>query len=185
MARSTTPVSVSRPTVLDYFFLLAGVGLSLFLMEFHPLKVEASDLITNDALRGAIAYLPQLLRLPEGVILVFPVFFIAQFALGRCQGLTAGEWLWLLSWFGTAMLTALAVCNHYQFLPDFVQTNLLLIRFTWYIGFGLAMAGVALFLFIVGFFGAVRPWTHQLALALALWTVAPLAGILTLTKMFL
>jgi hypothetical protein len=77
------------------------------------------------------------------------------------------------------------VCNHFDLLPDFIRRDLLLIRFIWYVGFELAMAALALVLAFVGFLRPARPWTHQLGLALALWPVAPLAGILTLTKLFL
>jgi hypothetical protein len=77
------------------------------------------------------------------------------------------------------------VCRHFNVLPEFIGGNLLLIQFIWYVGFDLAMAAVALLLVLVGFVRPARPWTHQLGLALALWPVGPVAGILTLTKLFL
>jgi hypothetical protein len=185
MSRSATSGPVSRPTVLDYLLLLAGAGLSMYLIDLGPLKVDASDAVTDAALRAAVEFLPRLLRLPEGIILLLPFFYLLQLPLGRRDSLTTGEWLWLLSWFGTGVLTALVACDHFDLLPEFVRKNLLLIRFIWYVGFELAMAALAFVLVLVGFLRPARPWTHQLGLALALWPVAPLAGILTLTKLFL
>jgi hypothetical protein len=186
MSRSATPSApVLRPTVLDYLLLLAGAGLSLFLIELGPLPVEASSAIADPALKTAVGYLPHLLRLPEGITLLLPFFFLLQLPRGRRESLTAAEWLWLVSWFGTALLTALVACAHFNLLPEFIQANLLLIRFVWCVGFELAMAAVALLLLLIGFFRPAPPWTHQLALALALWPAAPVAGILALTKLFL
>jgi hypothetical protein len=170
---------------LDYLLLLAGAGLSVYLMQLGSFTVEASDAIGQIQLRAFIAFLPSLLRLSEGIILLLPVFFVLQLVRGRRDGPTAAEWLWLLSWFGTAFLTAVGVCEHLDLLPGFVLAHLLLVRFIWYIGFELAMAALAVVVLCVGFFRPPRPWTHQLGLALALWPVAPLAGILTLTKLFL
>ncbi len=185
-AISAAPVRpLSRPTLVDYLLLLVGAGLSLYLIDLNPLQLDPSDAVTNPTLRAGVAFLPRLLRLPEGIILVLPFFLVAQWPLGRREGLTTGEWLWLLSWCGTAFLTGLTVAVHFGLLPEIVRANLLLIQFIWYIGFELAMAGLALVLAIIGLFRSPRPWTHQLGLALALWPVAPLAGILTLTKLFL
>jgi hypothetical protein len=171
--------------VIDYLLLLAGAGLSLYLIDLGPLSVEASGNITDPALKAGIEFLPRLLRLPEGVILLLPFFYLLQMILGRRDSLTAGEWLWLLSWVGTVLLTVLAVFRHLNVLPEFIREKLLLIQFVWYVGFELAMAAVALLLILAGFFRPARPWTHQLGLALALWPVPAIAGILTLTKMFL
>ncbi len=189
MSRPPTPDPrhpiLLRPTVVDYLLFLAGAGLSLYLIELSPFTVEAIDTVNAPVLRTAVSFLPRLLRLPEGVILLLPLFLLFQLPRGRREGLTAVEWLWLLSWFGTVLLTLLAACDHFNLLPEFVQTKLLLVRFVWYVGFELAIAGVAGLLLVVGFFRPARPWTHQLGLALALWPVAPLAGILTLTKLFI
>jgi hypothetical protein len=184
MSRIVTSGPASRPTLIDYLLLLAGAGLSLALIKLSPFSVEPSDAVTQRALRAAIPLLPRLLRLPEGVILLLPLFFATQFVLGRRDSLTAAEWLWLLSWCGTAILTVLAGCDHFNLLPELLQTNVLLIRLIWYVGFELAMALLACVLIVAGFFRPARPWTHQLALALALWPVAPLAGILALSKLF-
>jgi hypothetical protein len=52
--------------------------------------------------------LPEAMRLPEGVLLLWPVFLALQRLRGRRQGLTFGEWLWVLAWLGTALLTGLS-----------------------------------------------------------------------------
>jgi hypothetical protein len=184
MSSISVPGQRSRPTVVDYLVLLAGAGLSIGLIKISPFNVEAANSISDTTVRGAVAFLPRLLRLPEGIILLLPLFLLIQFVRGRREALTMAEWLWLVSWCGTAALTALAAFDHFNLLPEFLRTHLLLIRFVWYVGFDLAIALLASALIVVGFFRPPRPWTHQLALALALWPVAPLAGILTLTKLF-
>ena len=68
-------------------------------------------------------------------------------------------------------------------LPGFLEEWWGPFRWVWYFGFGVALAMPAL-----GFalFGLIRrrpmPWTHGLGLALALWPVLPLLGILLLSK---
>ncbi len=184
MSHTTFSAAVVRPTLVDYLLLLAGAGLSLYLMDLSPFTVEANDSIGNPGLRAAIPFLPRLLRLPEGIILLLPLFVGPQFLLGRREGLTAAEWLWLFSWCGTALLTVMGAADFLNLLPAIVRANLLWTRFVWYVGFDLAMAGVAVALVMIGFFRPGRPWTHPLGLALALWPVPPLAGIMTLTKLF-
>jgi hypothetical protein len=184
MSRSSFSAAVMRATLVDYLLLLAGAGLSLYLMDLSPFAVEANENIGNPDLRAAIPFLPRLLRLPEGIILLLPLFVGPQFLFGRREGLTAAEWLWLFSWCGTALLTMVGAADFLGLLPVIVHANLLWARFVWYVGFDLAMACVAIALIIVGFFRPGRPWTHQLGLALALWPVPPLAGIMTLTKLF-
>ena len=41
------------------------------------------------------SFLPTVMRLPEGVLLLGPVFFLLQVILGRRQGPTGAEWLWV------------------------------------------------------------------------------------------
>ena len=74
MSRTTPSAALTRPTLVDYLLLLAGVGLSLYLMDLSPFGVDATDNISDPGLRAAIPFLPRLLRLPEGVILLLPLF---------------------------------------------------------------------------------------------------------------
>jgi hypothetical protein len=184
MSSTLIPGPAARPTVVDYLVLLAGAGLSFGLIKLSPFTVDATDNINQSILRYAVPYLPCLLRLPEGIVLLLPVFLLIQLVRGRRESLTAAEWLWLVLWFGTALLTVLGGCERFNLLPEFVRTHLLLVRFVWYVGFDLAVALLAAVLIVVGLFRPTAPWTHQLALALAVWPVAPLAGILTLSKLF-
>lgn len=173
----------TRPYLLDYFFLLCGFALSLYLMELHPLTIEPLDSITSPFLRGWIEFLPRLLRLPEGVILLFPLFFLPQFILGRRQEISSGEWLWILAWFGTVTLTTLTLVRAAVGLPDVLVPYLLTVRWIWHLGFGAALALLAV---LMGLYGLIRraplPWTHNLGLVLMVWPILPLAGILLLKK---
>jgi hypothetical protein len=98
----------SRPTLVDYYLLLLGCGLSLYLTRLGPMPAAAEESRTDPGLREFVALLPEAMRLPEGVLLLWPVFLALQRLRGRRQGLTFGEWLWVLAWLGTALLTGLS-----------------------------------------------------------------------------
>jgi hypothetical protein len=182
-ASPSPPRTPTRPYLLDYFFLLGGFALSLYLMDLHRWTVEPQDYVTDHTLRSAIEFLPRFLRIPEGVVLLFPLFFFPQFVLGRRQEVASGEWLWILAWFGTAALVALAVVHHLSGLPSWLDSYVQAARLIWHLGFGTALALIALILVPVGLIRrAPMPWTHGLGLVLMIWPILPLAGILLLTK---
>ena len=171
-----------RPTVLDYFFLLTGAGLSLLLLRLSPLSVNKHE-SAPPALGEWIPVLPEAMRLTEGILLLWPFFYGLQRLLGRRQGLTAGEWLWVLSWVGVALLTGLAAWGKWGSLPEFVQPYADTPRRLWYVIVVPSMAALAVLLLLGGL---VRrrptPWTHPFSLALMIWPVLPLAGVLTFGK---
>jgi hypothetical protein len=177
------PSAPPRPYLLDYLLLLVGFSLSLYLMDLSPLAVEPADQVAQPALRAWVVFLPRLMRLPEGVILFFPVFFVLQKILLRRQAITSGEWLWMIAWLGTAGLTCIAAFRQLVGLPDWLDSLWTVVRWVWYFGFGAALAATAL---LLALYGVVRrapmPWTHTLSLALMLWPIPPLVGILLLTK---
>jgi len=177
------PPTPTRPYLLDYCLLLCGFALSLYLMDLHPWPVEAADFVPGRALHVAVEFLPRLTRLPEGVILLFPFFFLPQFVLGRRQEIASGEWLWILAWCGTVALACVMVVRVVVGLPDWLDPYAQAVRWIWHLGFGTALALVALLLLL---FGLIRrrpmPWTHGLGLVLVLWPILPLVGILALTK---
>jgi hypothetical protein len=173
----------TRPYLLDYFLLLAGFALSLYFMDLYRWSVEPQDYITEYAWRSVIEFLPRLVRIPEGVILLFPFFFLPQFALGRRQEIASGEWLWILAWFGTGALAAVAVVRHLVGLPEWLDQYAQAVRWIWHLGFGTALALIALLMVPVGLIRRrPTPWTHGLGLILMIWPILPLAGILVLTK---
>ena len=83
---AVVPPVPTRPYLLDYFFLLCGFALSLYLLEWHALIVEPPDSITNSFLRAWIMFLPRLLRLPEGVTTPFSSVFPAAIRAGPPPG---------------------------------------------------------------------------------------------------
>jgi hypothetical protein len=174
------PPAALRPTLVDYVFLLAGVSLSLYLMLLSPLAAEAGEGATT-ALALFVAFLPGPMRLSEGVILLWPFFLATQRLRGRKEGLTAAEWLWVLSWIGVAVLTLLGALDTAGGLPEFLQRYAAVPRKLWYYIFAPSMAALAV---VLGLAGLVRrgppPWTHTFGLAVILWPVVPLAGILAL-----
>src|SRR5436305_338870 len=119
-----TATPVSRPGLLDFFLLLAGFALSYFLLQltYVPaqirLKLHPS---TPDFPWLASSFwepMLALLRLGDGVVLLWPLFLGIQRVRGRPQGLTVGEWLWVLAWLGTALLLGLAVWFQWGTVPE-------------------------------------------------------------------
>ena len=175
------PPVPTRPYLLDYLLLLAGLSLSLFLIDFSPLTIEPSEHLPHPALRSAVAFLPRLLRVPEGVILLFPLFFLPQFVLGRRFEIASGEWLWAFTWMGTVALTGVSLWRETVGLPQVVDPYWPMVRWFWYLAFG---AATALTAGILALYGMIRrgpmPWTHGLGLVLAVWPLPPMIGIVAL-----
>jgi hypothetical protein len=193
---------IPRPTVADYFLLLLGCALSFYLIRLgHPLgvlgasapkeevqyighmKVEPGPEATSPALRYLVLTLPDLLRLPEGIILLWPLFLALQRLRGRRQTLTSGEWLWVFAWLGTAVLTGLAAWNQWGTPPEFLATRASWPPVLWYVILVPSMSLIAVLLLLFGLLGRWQlPWTHTFGLVLIIWPAMPLALILTLGK---
>jgi probable H4MPT-linked C1 transfer pathway protein len=172
----------SRPTLLDFLLLLLGCGGSLYLVRLGPLWVEPGEHVTSPVLYEVVAsFLPTLMRLPEGVLLLGPLFFLLQLVLGRRQGPTGAEWLWVLAWLGTAALTGLSAWARTDTVPEIIEPYVHKPLLLWYLIFVPAMAALALVLAVLGLASSTpKPWTHQLGLALILWPALPLGAIFTL-----
>src|SRR5947209_3370417 len=99
----------------------------------------------------------------------------------RRQGPTGAEWLWVLAWLGTALLTGLSAWARTDMLPEVLQPYVHKALLLWYLIFVPAMAALALVLAVLGLASSVpKPWTHQFGLALILWPALPLGAIFTL-----
>jgi hypothetical protein len=169
------------PVAFDYLVLLAGCCFSLLLAHLFPLHVAPSSRSQGAAVQSLVESLPLALRLTEGVVLFWPFFFIPQKLRGRERGLTSAEWLWVFSWMGTALLTVLSAWDAWATVPGFLQAHIDTPRKLWYM---IAVPSMALLALLLGLMGMVRrtptPWTHSLSIALAIWPVLPLVGIVTL-----
>jgi hypothetical protein len=174
-------VSPSRPTLLDYLFLLAGCSLSLYLIRLQPLAADPGDGVPGPW-RDLFLFLPDLMRVPEGILLLWPLFFATQFLRRRPQPLTSAEWLWVIAWLGTTILAGLAVSRFLPALSGFAEYGPVALRL-WYMVLTPAMGALGVCLTLYGLVGrGPAPWTHGLALALVLWPLAPAAVILTMGK---
>lgn len=182
MSRAPIIVPPSRPTLVDYVFLMVGAALSLVLLAIAPLHVQATQ-DSSSLLHEWIAFLPGVMRLPEGITLVGPVFYVTQLVRRRAWGLTSVEWLWFLNGVGIALLASMAVWERSGTLPEFLHPYAALPRQLWYLVFVPSMAVLAA---VLGIFGLVRrgvtPWTHTFGLVLLVWPLAPLMAILSLGK---
>jgi hypothetical protein len=186
---------LSRPSLLDFFLLLTGCALSFFLFRL-PLpffQEPAAGLIP--ASHSFAGVLPHLLQLPDGIILLWPFFYLIQLGLGRSRGMTAGEWLWLFAWLGNAALHTWALLVQLSTLPDFLRaTTASLAPYSgywthwpaiiWYVILIPSMALIAVVIALLGAFSREPPpWTNNLGLVLIIWPVLPLVGILALARL--
>jgi hypothetical protein len=178
-------VPVSRPTGADYFLLLTGFALTLFFTRLPVLTVAPNGDVTEPHARAFVELLPVLLRLTEGVVLLWPAFFSTQRLRGRKEPPTAAESLWIVSWLGVAVVNGVAVVDRYVPLPGFAEPYRAAVgswpAFIWYAACVPVVAALAA---LVGVAGLVRrkptPWTDGLAVALCLWPVLPLLAALAL-----
>jgi hypothetical protein len=164
------PPEASRPGLFDHVAILAGAALSLYLMRIAPLRAVSTNTL-DPRLDQVFRFLILFVRLPEGIVLLWPVFFALQW-FSRSEGLAMGEWLWLFSWVGVMILAVLAglttLPESYQ--PESLPLYASKLRVLWYLLVTPALAVLALLVLLVDLFRSyVPPWTHQLALALLLW----------------
>jgi hypothetical protein len=185
---------LSRPSLLDFFLLVVGCALSFFLarlpLPFFQEPVTGPVPVDH----GVREVLPSLLQLPDGVILLWPFFYLIQLGLGRSRGMTAGEWLWLFAWLGNALLHTLALVVELMALPEFLRTTTASLApysvywtywpaIIWYMVLLPSMALIAVIIAVVGAFSREPPpWTNNLGLVLIIWPLLPLAGILAAAK---
>jgi hypothetical protein len=171
--------AVSRPRVVDYFLLLCGCFLSVMLGEMSGLKAGTSTSAPPMLLEYLLRIFPQLLFLPIGIVLLWPLFCTTQRIVGRKQGLTIGEWLWGLTWLVTLFLSGWITCKALGMLPEFLagqsfQRGMVV----GYVIFAISAAAIAVIVFLVDLVGRwPQPWTHQLALVLMIWPAVPLAAV--------
>lgn len=184
MSRASDAATPSRPTAVDFFFLIVGVALSLLLFRIPVLRVDPTGgELLPEWLRYLLPALPEMMRLPEGVLLLWPVFYVSQLVVGRSQGLTTSEWLWIFAWVAVVAINALAAWNAWGVVPDELKPYARWPGLLWYVVVVPSMSVTAL---VVSLFGlmtrAAPPWTHSLALVLIIWPVLPLAAVLALTR---
>ena len=185
MRPMTTPPAAGRAVAegtrarfLDYFLILVGVALSLFLAQLSGLQAQPGQLINSGLQAAFIRIFPGLLLLPVGVILLWPIFFILQKILGRKQEMTWGEWLWGLAWLVSLAFSIWICWKSLGTVPEFMNTpgfrnNVM----TGYVVYVLTMGGIAALLLLGGLFSrAPAPWTHTCALALLMWPLVPMAA---------
>ena len=182
MILQSPPIAPVRPTILDYLLMLAGYSLSLFLIRLSPWKFEAKEGVAAP-LADLVGNLGDIMRLTEGVVLLWPLFLAIQSLRGRAQGLTAGEWLWVIAWVCVVLMTALAAWGKWGTLPEWLQQHANKPRTIYYMIVAPSMGALAAVFAVGGLVSRGQaPWTNSFSLALVTWPVLPLAGIFTLGK---
>lgn len=173
------PAPVSRPTGLDYLLILAGCSLSFFLHEVsHPDPRPKAD-TPAWVEENLFPTLPRMLTLPQGIILLWPLFYATQKLRGRPAALSAGEWLLGLAWLGTVLVTGWNLWMHWGTPPGFAADLAYPPESVWTVIVLPVMAGVAVLIALVSLFRRRQaPWTHAFGLVLVIWPVLPLIALL-------
>ena len=184
MSRADKTASVpSRPTLFDFILVVAGFGLSLVLSQTATLEMIATGKAPPAVVNYLVPILPQLLRLTEGVILLWPIFLLTQRLVGRKQGLTFGEWLWVVVWLVVATLNSLAWWQRWYSMPSFLRDQLPQVFLIGYLVVMPSMAAIAVVLLLLGLMTRwQQPWTHNFGLVLIAWSAAPAAVVIAFTK---
>lgn len=184
MITAPAPPVLPRPTVVDFFLVVTGFGLSLFLSQISPMTWQPRDDLPSLVMIRVVPVLPELLHLREGVILLWPFFLAFQRLLGRDQGLTSGEWLWVFAWLGTFLVFVLAAWKQWGPIPPPLDAYASWPFVLWYLIVVPSMGLLALLLIPLGLIRRRPvPWTHSLGLVLMLWPLLPLGGLLALSQL--
>jgi hypothetical protein len=178
------PAAPPRPNVLDFFLILLGACLSLALLHLPLPAITARNPADQFVAQKLLPWLTAAMRLPEGIILLWPIFFTLQRLFGRTQPITAVEWLWICVWCCVAVFVGLSVAL--PWIPrEILQANRDYLTF-WppLVLYVMVAPAAALLAFFIGVFTAVRrtpnPWTHVFGVALLIWPVLPLVPLLLL-----
>ncbi len=166
------PGPATSPIWVEYFVLLCGCGLSLWLAEILDLKVDEASRESSWK-----RILPQLLFLPVGLISMWPILFAIGRARGRSKLLSLVEGLWGVLWlFDVLLVVAICVYANVDW-SEFEAVNKEDVKS---IGRGLliivaALSGLAgLGLAVVSrFFSGHKNWTHHFGIAMLLWPAIP------------
>jgi hypothetical protein len=168
-----------RPTWFDYVFILMGCGLSMALTDLS--RFEAHATAGSPALPALVLrWLPHLLFLPLGLLLLWPLFFLTQKCAGRVHPLTPAEWLWGVAWLGAVALTVWIAWQFWGTPPEFLTPASF--KGTAFVGYALAMLAMGAVGIVIGLVDLIgrwpRPWTHPFCLALVMWPSLPLLALL-------
>jgi hypothetical protein len=177
----------SRPNAFDYLVLMLGCSLSLLLLQLPLPSIEARAPADPFVSQKLLPFLVNVMRLSEGLILVWPILYPAQRLLGRTQPITAVEWLWICAWLGVALINGFNYAI--LWLPkDLLKASLVPLTFwpsfTWYV---IAQPTIAVMAVLFALFGLFRrdpaPWTHVFGTVLLIWPVLPMLLTLVLGQM--
>src|SRR5262245_38046362 len=127
-----TPDWVPQPTVGDFFLILIGCVISLYLYQEAKLGVLPTADAPAWVTENVFWILPFWLILPPGIILLWPLFYALQRLRGRPQPLTSGEWLWGFAWLGTLLFLGWVFLKRGGNLPDFLKELTFQPEVVWY-----------------------------------------------------
>jgi hypothetical protein len=173
------PLPLARPTFLDFLLILLGCSLSRFLYYLAGPTIRPLEHIPFEASPWLPNLVVELVVLPQGIVLLWPLFYALQWLRGRPQSLSAGEWLWGVAWIGTVLYLGLVAWINSGSAPEFLAKATFPPQLIWYFVVGPSMALIALIILMVDLVGRwPQPWTHTFSLALMVWPALPLTAVL-------
>jgi hypothetical protein len=191
-----------RPTTWDLFLLMVGCAFSYFLLaisyspteraslpplplvrHFGHMRIEPGGAAKLPIMKSLVLSLPDLMRLHEGILLLFPLLYLTQTLMTRPLGFTPCEWMWFFAWFGTVAVTGIGAWEQFGDVTGFLQNAGTWCIVLWYMvavpAMGMITAGCWMYSV------AQRrpyPWTHNLGTVLLTWPLPWLVALLILGK---
>src|SRR4051812_30609952 len=101
-----------RPTWFDFFIILIGFALSLVLADWSGFAAHARENTPAWVAEYLLKYLRELLLMPVGVLLLWPLCYLTQWLRGRSEPMSSGEWLWGLAWLAVLPWVAWIIWQH-------------------------------------------------------------------------
>jgi hypothetical protein len=191
-----------RPTTWDLFLVMAGCAFSYYLLaishsptentsvpplplvrHFGHMRIEPGGAARLPIVKSLVLSLPDLMRLHEGILLLFPLLYLTQTLMARPLGFTTCEWMWIFAWMGTVLITGMGAWQQFGDLTGLPYKVCNWAVVIWYMVFVPAIALITVGCWL---YSAVQrkpyPWTHNFAVVLLAWPVPWLIALMVLGK---
>jgi hypothetical protein len=191
-----------RPTTWDLLLVTVGCAFSYYLLaisysptentsipplplvrHFGHMRIEPGGGAKLPIVKSLVLSLPDLMRLNEGILLLFPLFYLTQTLMARPLGFTTCEWMWIFAWLGTVVVAGLGAWQQFGDLSGVLHKVCNWTVVAWYMVFvpALGLIGASCWMYSVAQRKAV-PWTHNFAAVLLVWPLPWLIALLVLGK---
>ncbi len=167
----------ATPTWFDYFFVFAGCGISLVLVRILNFRAISTQATPDWMMEPLIKVLPEMMFLPVGIIVWWPLFFVAARIRGRSGELSWVEWFWGLLWLLNFFLVGSLLWVCWKGIPEVLEPYEIPKQIEEWLPIVLwAIGGAAVFFGVITAFSK-KPssWTHHFGLVLISWPAVVMA----------